>query len=444
MKKWAMHHNGIIQIGLAGWLLAVYLMTAGCASGAGGRPELKKTPARISLAARKSKPRRQASPPPVSQDTSRINIQFKDLALGQALKLVTESFRKNLVVPEALTRPVSLTLFDASLSTALGSLLTPFGYTYWIEGNTVYVEKADAHIVRIFPLNRARADRLLDSFQKFSQEVQFQADSLRNLVMLSGPAAAVLSYERRLRRLDRARPDILIQAEIIELGEGVLQSLGINLQGKSNENALNSTFSANLANAFLQLGYLNNFQLRAFLEAIEELRDARILSRPRIVATSGEPASILAGERVPYARVTEETPAGGFLQQIEFVDVGIKLTIVAHAPAEGTSIILEVHPEVSEVLDKAVMGVPRIATREAHTRVVVEDGMTAVIGGLSRENRTVIERGIPLLRSLPLLGWLFKWKNVEVNRTELLVLITPRILTPERKQQLLREERRIY
>ncbi len=382
-------------------------------------------------------------PMPIPYDSIRVSFQFKDVVLWQAVRTVAHAFQKNFVASDSLNVRVNQSLYNADLQEALTALLQPAGYVYWLEDGVIQIRRADENLTRIYELQHGRAEKIWPAFKKVLSEVSGYADSLRNVIVLAGPASEVLQTQSMLAQLDKQRPDILIQAEIIELSDGLTQNLGVQWQGKASSGSFSATgessqFQQQLTSV-LQLGYLNGNQLTALLEAVDESRDARLLSRPRIVATSGEPASILAGERVPYTRISEETPSGGFLQQVEFVDVGIKLTIVAHAIDGARRVVLEVHPEVSEVLDKAVQGVPRIATREAHTKITVDDGMTAVIGGLTREHKTIVETGVPVLRSIPGLGWLFKRRSMETNRTELLVLITPKILTPERRKELLQE-----
>ncbi|MDQ7062861.1 MAG: hypothetical protein Q9P90_01315 [candidate division KSB1 bacterium] len=383
---------------------------------------------------------------PVPSDSIRVSFQFEDVVLWQAVRTVAHAFQKNFVASDSLNARVNQSLYNADLQEALTSLLQPAGYVFWLENGVIHIRRADENLTRIYTLQHGRAENIWPAFKKILARVSGFADSLRNVIILSGPAAEVLQTEAMLARLDEQRPDILIQAEIIELSDGLTRNLGVQWQGTASSGNFSvigesSQFQQQLT-SILQLGYLNSNQLTTLLEAVDESRDARLLSRPRIVATSGELASILAGERVPYTRVSEETASGGFLQQVEFVDVGIKLTIVAHAIDGGRRVVLEVHPEVSEVLDKAVQGVPRIATREAHTKITVDDGMTAVIGGLTREHKAIVETGVPVLRSIPGIGWLFKRRSVETTRTELLVLITPKILTPERREELLLERKK--
>jgi type II secretory pathway component GspD/PulD (secretin) len=238
--------------------------------------------------------------------------------------------------------------------------------------------------------------------------------------------------------MDRRVPQVLIRADIVEVDLGDDVELGVNWSfaldqnhgGADHEVMASGNPLTSVTDFAFRYARLGTNEFRAFLGLLEQVRETRILSSPRIMTASDRPAQILVGERVPYASATTETETGATLQQIEFIEVGILLEVTPHV-GSGDLIQLTVHPEVSEVLDQAVLNVPRIGTREATAEVSVQSGGTIVLGGLKRTIKIKTERKLPILGSIPLLGALFRSTTEEDHETELMVFLTPTIVAAD-------------
>ena len=167
----------------------------------------------------------------------------------------------------------------------------------------------------------------------------------------------------------------------------------------------------------------SNYTLDMIIQALAEDRDANIISNPRITTVNNREASILVGQEIPLI-VQDEA----FNTVVQLKQIGIKLTVRPHINSDR-QVELDVHPEVSDLSSQStVQGGIIINTSEANTRVLVNDGQTAVMGGLIRENEATQQRGIPLLKDIPLLGWLFSSNSTVKQKRELLIFITPRIV----------------
>jgi general secretion pathway protein D len=130
------------------------------------------------------------------------------------------------------------------------------------------------------------------------------------------------------------------------------------------------------------------------------------------------------GKKIPLI-VSDE--AGNPITQL--TTVGIQMRVVPHVNSETGEITMDLHPEVSDLSSQAtVQGGIIIVTSEADTRVMVQNGETAVIGGLIRDNDSIYESGIPVLRSLPLVGRFFGSKSKVNEKRELLIFVTPKIV----------------
>jgi type IV pilus assembly protein PilQ len=164
-------------------------------------------------------------------------------------------------------------------------------------------------------------------------------------------------------------------------------------------------------------------EVNFILDALERKQKANIISNPRIVTADNREANILVGKEIPLI-VSDE--AGNPIT--ELTKVGIILRVTPHVNSDN-SVTLDLHPEVSELSAQAtVQGGVIISLSEADTRVVVAHGETAVIGGLINEVESTLERGVPVLMDIPLVGNLFKLKAKTTKKRELIIFVTPKIV----------------
>jgi len=166
------------------------------------------------------------------------------------------------------------------------------------------------------------------------------------------------------------------------------------------------------------------------VEALETSNKAHLISNPIITTTDNREASILVGQKIPLI-VSDE--AGNAITQL--TTVGIQMNVTPHINQDN-QITLDIHNEVSDLSSQAtVQGGVIINTSEADTRVLVENGETAIIAGLIRQIDGKLNSGVPVLMDIPLLGGLFKHStNTKVSR-ELVIFVTPYIVDSEYMQR---------
>jgi type IV pilus assembly protein PilQ len=221
-------------------------------------------------------------------------------------------------------------------------------------------------------------------------------------------------------------PDALVPAEnfapdeiIIDLGGNSLSAVG---------NA-----SSAVANPALRLIFstaLGNFTLTSFLETLQTVDLADVQAEPTITTLDNRPAEILVGDRVPIRVVDVSTPAtGGAAARatVSFQQTGINLRVTPHVTA-NRQILMEIHAERSGIRAASVDIGFTFQTQQADNQILVSDGETAVIGGLTVTEVTVSKSGIPFLVDLPILGKLFGFTHQEESRRDLLILVTPHII----------------
>ncbi len=268
-----------------------------------------------------------------------------------------------------------------------------------------------------------------------------------------------------LVRLKEAR-QILLKVKFAEVNRSATQQLGMDFVAGDNKyfkffsmpNSLISnvekdgslTFSQATKNIF-QFGGVERFAINAFFDNLEKKGLLKILAEPNLVTLDGKEASFLAGGEFPIPISLDNKI------HIEFKEYGVKLKFTPIITEKGI-IRLKVNPETSvlDLVEGAVkingFTIPGLITRKAETNVELKDGESLVIGGLISNKVSRVNRRVPGLAQIPVLGVLFQSKNFENNETELLVLVTPvvvqpiqlpdkkEIFSPERIQDLFKKE----
>ena len=260
-----------------------------------------------------------------------------------------------------------------------------------------------------------------------------------------------------IAKLDIRRRQVYVEAVIMEVSQSKLRELGTELgaaggfQTNNNEVTVFGGFNqapediaaiTNLTGIDIGLSTVN---IRALLTALQSSSDVNVLSMPQILTLNKQKAKIVVAQNVPFVTGTSQTAGAVTQRQIQRQDVGVTLEITPEI-LEGNRVKMDIRQEIS-TLEETVQEVlielgPTTNKREATTTVIVSSGQTVVIGGLMRDDITKVVRKIPLLGDIPLLGWLFKFQSKRQVKSNLLIFITPYIVTEDEDLDLLRERKR--
>jgi type IV pilus assembly protein PilQ len=261
---------------------------------------------------------------------------------------------------------------------------------------------------------------------------KIETDERTNAIVVTDIADRVNRVREMAEILDYKTPQVEINAKLVDVDRRAQRDLGISWDVTGfNEGDAAADFSvdASIPNAvgvvdFSLIG--SDADLNATLQALEREDKAHIISNPRITTADNKEATILVGKKIPLVIADE---AGNAITQL--TTIGIKMSVTPHINQDGR-ITLDLAPEVSDLLAQAtVQGGIVIGTSEARTRVIVNNGQTAVIGGLIRTNESMSSSGVPVLMDIPLVGYLFKSTNKVTEERELLIFVTPRVIEPE-------------
>ena len=177
----------------------------------------------------------------------------------------------------------------------------------------------------------------------------------------------------------------------------------------------------------VQFGHITNLlDFNATVSFLEEQNRAHILSEPRIAICDNMTGRVLSGKQVPLTLQDSEGNT-----YVQLYDVGVSLEVTPHINADN-NVTLELNPIVSDLSGESTSeDQPIILTQEAQTTLMIDDGATAVIGGIMRSKTTELEKKVPILGHIPLLGdWLFTYTSQVEETSELVIFVTPHIIRP--------------
>lgn len=301
---------------------------------------------------------------------------------------------------------------------------------------------------RLYSLHDAEAEKLKERVQEVLTPGvgTVGVDVRTNTMVVTDGEERLARVEQLLRALDTPEPQVLIEAKIVTVELSDQHSLGIDwqqlfggvdVQARGNFRVLGDILGAGTATG-TALKYLmapkGNTQI--LVEALNHYGKVQMISNPRIAVSNNKEARILVGKKEAFVTTTTTLPcaAGSVVNapQVQFVDVGTKLFVTPSVKRDGR-IQLKIRPEVSAVSETITdipnTRIPIIATTEADTNVVVQSGTTVVIGGLidSRDERAGNQ--VPFVGNLPLVGAPFRSREAHVTKTELVVFLTPQIMS---------------
>jgi len=273
-----------------------------------------------------------------------------------------------------------------------------------------------------------------------SGNIRIIADEKKNALVILATTAEYRMIEATLKRLDITPLQVLIEVTIAEvtLSDDLRYGLQWFFQSGDSTVSFSTLSSGVVAGAFPGFSYLfSGSDARVVLNALTEITDVRVISSPQLMVLDNQSARLQVGDQVPIATqssVTVSDPDAPIVNSIQFRDTGVILEVTPRVNASGL-VVLDVLQEVSDVIETTTSDIdsPTIQQRSIESTVAVQSGDTVALGGLIRDREEESVSGVPLLSSIPVLGNLFKTTQTLVRRTELLVLITPRVVRDRRE-----------
>jgi len=328
--------------------------------------------------------------------------------------------------------------------------------------NVVYLKNGDANEVSR-SLERALTSMKLTSAGQTAPRIQITPDASTNALVIVAPPSDFDLISQIIEKLDIVREQVLVEMLILEISDESLRELGVDwatLDGPSSDsvrgfgmtnlgprvNFLGGTAEGLSIGAWKAIG--GTTRIGAILQATEKQSGVNILSTPHILASNHRKAKIIVGENrafVTQSRITETvdpvTPT--VIKSFEYKDVGITLDITPHV-SQGGMIRLEIKSEFTKLIEDVTSpspDTPTTAKRTAQTVVTMGSGATVVIGGLIRDDTVKTVKKVPLLGDIPLVGALFQSQSHHTQKTNLLLFITPEVMSTQEDLQKMTDQK---
>jgi general secretion pathway protein D len=281
--------------------------------------------------------------------------------------------------------------------------------------------------------------------------VRIIADKVKNALVILATPRDYRTMQSTIRKLDTVPLQVLVEATILEVRLNDALRYGVEWFfkfGGSNQVSFSTLPTGAVAPLFPGFSYLatpTQDSVRVVVNALDEVSDVNVISSPQVFVLDNQTASIQVGDQVPIATrslVSVDNP-DSITNSIEYRDTGVILNVTPRVNTGGL-VTMEVAQEVSDVVEttSSTLDSPTIQTRRVESTVSVQSGQTVALGGLIRDSRTNGSTGVPYLSRIPVIGWLFGVKEDSADRTELLVLITPRVVANQDESRKVTEELR--
>lgn len=403
-----------------------------------------------------------------------ISLDFEDADIKNVFRILAEVSNLNLVVGEGVKGKVTLRLKHVPWDQALDLVLQTYNLGVVKTGNVLRIlpiealkrqqelimqaqrtleekEKSEPLITEEIQVNYVKASDLVKQLGDIkSPRGKLTYDEATNRIIMTDVKSAIEKARRLVRSLDIPPRQVMIEARIVEVSTDFSKELGIQwgenyshqltktntigLQGAAGTGGGTTPLVVNLppGGAYGGLGFTlghlgkaTTLVLDAKLQAMQSEGEGEIISAPKVITMDNHEAVISQGLEIPYSTVSQQGT------QTEFREATLKLAVKPHITPDGKiRMELNIHKDSAGTIQPGMSSIP-IERKQINTTLLVDNGDTAVIGGIISKQTHHGYQKVPFFYKIPILGWLFRNKSKSVQKRELLIFITPRVLTSE-------------
>jgi type II secretory pathway component GspD/PulD (secretin) len=389
--------------------------------------------------------------PVVVSDDKAYSLELRGAELGQAFDLIAGMANLNLVRVGDFSPPVAASFPSVKLQSAIATLCDVHGCTIEKQGDVWRVTRADParEERRLFQLHNVTAATVEPQLKTLlGDDAVVVTNPSSNVVHVQAASGKLDEAKRYLDAVDQLDKQVLIECQIFEVSQNDLTELGAeikadNIHFDQTTSTFLSSFFSGTAPTIIATSGNDIGTLSARLEAFGQRLHLKTLSRPKLLSLNNHDAKLEVIQEVPYVQATTSTTGSGTgtgsvtVQQVEFKDVGLKLTLTPAVQEDG-HVALHVVQEVSEQTGEFLQ-IPVVDSRKIDNWFLVKQDDTLRIGGILKDRHQHTIHGIPLLMDIPWLGRVFRFESDTLDQIDLEILITPRLVTsppPDAKSEV--------
>jgi len=378
----------------------------------------------------------------------KMSCDMDNVSLQDILQMLAKLLNQNIIISRNVKGAISIHLQKMSCREIFEMLLIandlakkPIGHTWFIMSKSEFfsheqdelkshaiLDDAAPLITRLWQIHYAKADELLHVLQDnnhtfLSKRGHVQVDLRTNTLCAEDTAEHLQTIQAMIKRLDIPVHQILIEARLASIDNDYERELGINFDVNpvfdvsANANPAPKRYSLAIARL------ADGSALDVELAALENEGHGELISSPSLFTANQQTASIESGEEIPYQ---ETSRSGG--TAITFKKAVLSLQVTPQIMPDDY-VLLQIQLNQDRPNNRIVLGVPAIDTRQMITHILVKNGRTIVLGGIYESNQEKDEQRIPFLGKMPVIGWLFKQHTLAENKRELLIFVTPKIIS---------------
>jgi len=381
------------------------------------------------------------APAPAPSGPLLISMDLRAAEISHAFQLLAKETGQSIIVSKDVHGKITLTLNDVTTEEAFDAILKASNCTFVRDGKIIrIIPTGEPKRIQILPggiinktftINYVKATDIAATLKNLlPEDTKVITTAGSNYIMIEGSESSIDKAGAIIENLDTPPKQVMVEAKILEVSHNVGAALGVNLKYTNpddvNDVAQTKGFAAQpTATTATGLYYsVTDQDMDGLLEALQTRTGYNLLSTPKVMALDGQEAEIITGQMLGY-KVSTITDAG-LVESVEFLDVGTKLVFTPYIKSDG-HVMMEIHPEISE--GSIVNELPQKKSTETTTKLLVKDGSTIVIGGLMKDITQKENKGVPLLSDIPIIGVPFRRVELTTEKREILVLISPHIVT---------------
>lgn len=373
-------------------------------------------------------------------DGERFLLDFPGTPLRDALHVIGTMANVTLLTDAKIDGTVEARFENITLDEAFQTLLRQYDLAVLPGPGSVYfVERLDdpSLVTDFVQLVNVRAEDVSENLTALvSSDSRVIVDNDRNVVCVIGTQGDVATIRRYLQEIDTLKDQVLVEVHIFEVSyeDGFDFGSVIDIIGTTNGNAASLLSSFGQSGGFTTTLADDDGGFTATIDMVRRYVTLDLVSSPRVLAVTNTPAIVDVVREIPYIETTSTTSGtttgvGAVVQEtVQFKEAGLKLELTPSIQEFGY-LQIKIAQTISEQVGE-FNSIPIIDRRTLDTTFLVQDKQTIVLGGLVQERQSEVREGVPLLMHLPVIGQLFRSDSDSMRKQELLVFVTPRILSP--------------